>query len=77
MTTNLKQDRYTRKRERNERLDFRIIFALSFVIFLLASVGERLLPRHWLAGSQEKPRKTIIAEALETTRITVPYAFMG
>lgn len=63
---------------REEAWDFRLIFATSFAIFLVAAVVGRLLPWRWSprpagrAGS-----KSVIAEARATTNTFVPFAFMG
>lgn len=63
---------------REEAWDFRLIFATSFAIFLVAAVVGRLLPWRWSprpagrAGS-----RSVIAEARATTNTFVPFAFMG
>jgi len=65
-------------RARSDQVDFNLIFAFCFTVFLVTEIGQRLLPGYWMGGQQcANARKSIIAEALDSARTVVPYAFMG
>lgn len=72
-------DGASRRRDRYKgTLEFRLIFAAAFVVFLLTSALERALPMRWSAGSElQAPRKSIIGQAKESASIAAGYAFMG
>jgi len=63
---------------RAEEREFRLLYAVSFVFFLVVVAAVRLLPRPWrprLVGSGAD--RSIIAEAKAAASIAIPYAFMG
>jgi len=67
-----------RGRAKSDQVDFNLIFAMCFVVFLLAAIGQRLLPGYWMGGQHGIfARKSVIAQALDSARTVVPYAFMG
>lgn len=57
-----------------DSLQFRAIFAVSFVFYLAAAVGHRLTPNHW---STARGRRSIFAEAWEASGTTARMAFAG
>ncbi len=63
---------------RGEVSEFRLIFMVSFAIFLLVALVERILPPSWRPhvlppGSS----KSIFGEARAAAHTFVPLAFMG
>lgn len=70
--------RSSSKFKRTESIEFRLIFAAAFVVFLFAAVGERLLPGRWLnSANASEPRPTIISQAKAAANTCAAYAFMG
>jgi Antenna complex alpha/beta subunit len=66
------------KRGAKRPIEFRIIFAVCFAVFLLAAVVERLLPWKWLAPRSEGKRHlSIFEQAWEAAGTCTTYAFMG
>ncbi len=63
------------KFKRTESLEFRLIFAAAFAIFLVAALAERLLPHRWL--HQSAARKSVLEQAKEAANTCAAYAFMG
>ncbi|WP_051630750.1 hypothetical protein [Afifella pfennigii] len=63
-------------RSKEER-DFRLIFMVSFVFFLVVSVFARLLPPHWrpFPPGPNGPR-SVIEDARVAANTTIPFAFM-
>ncbi|MEM6665505.1 MAG: hypothetical protein AAF638_03795 [Pseudomonadota bacterium] len=63
---------------RADRREFRLVYALSFIFFLVIAVFARLLPRSrrpYPLGSGDY--RSIVGEARAITNMTIPYAFMG
>jgi hypothetical protein len=54
-------------------LEFRLLLALAFCVFLVTETASRLMPRRAGAG----PRRSILAEARAAASRTIPLAFMG
>lgn len=67
------------KREHHKRsLEFRLIFAAAFLLFLLTAAIERALPSRWAsAAGEQAARKSIVGQAKESASIAAGYAFMG
>ena len=64
-------------RER-EKLEYKIIFALSFVFFLIGSVLARAAGLLTLPFLEKRaPRKSLMNEARDAANSVLPYAFMG
>jgi hypothetical protein len=61
------------KRVRKESVEFRIIFAATFAVFLIAGIIERLLPWNWLTRRQA----SVVQQAWESAGTCTTYAFMG
>jgi hypothetical protein len=66
----------SRRGRRNQRVEFGLIYGLSFPVVFVAVAAKRVIdvvtrrPRH------DAPR-SIIREAREATGAAIPYAFMG
>lgn len=60
-----------------EAIEFRLIFAVAFIAFLLEAVGRRVLMRGARMSSQSGGYKSVIAEAKAAAHRCVPFAFMG
>jgi hypothetical protein len=58
-------------------LEYRLLYALGFSIFLVIAVVRRILPLDRLFRGAPRPQRGIVREARETTSATIPYAFMG
>lgn len=63
--------------DRKPSLEYYLIFAASFVIFLVAAVIERLMPWTWLNTSRDRARPSLFARALDAAKTCTAYAFMG
>jgi hypothetical protein len=62
-------------RQQDERL-FRLVFMVSFPLFLLVGIAARLMPAAPLSGlSEAKPRGSLLAEATAAARSTIAVAF--
>lgn len=57
-----------------ETLQFRLIYLVSFVVFLLAAIVGRLAPNSWRRGQQGK---SIFGEAKSAADTVVPFVFMA
>lgn len=62
------------QRRRDEQLEGRLLFALGFIVFLIAAIVSRLLP--WTGRSQQR-RQSIIDQARTDARTMIPFVFMG
>jgi hypothetical protein len=60
------------KRDAMETIQFRIILAACFSVFLVAALIELLLPWSW-----RRQRPSPIASAWRSARTCTAYAFMG
>ncbi len=66
-----------RMRRVDER-EYRLLMAVGFPFFLLATVIARLLPSRWGARPPEAaPGRSIFAEARTAASIAIPFAFRG
>jgi len=62
---------------RTERVQFYVIFVVSFVAFLTAAILSRLLPWRSAFTIPQGRRKSIFSEAWSASSIATRYAFMG
>ncbi len=63
---------------KQEDMEFRLLFIVSFVIFLFVTMVMRCLPwRSRTSASGANGRRSIIGEAKELAHSTIPYAFMA
>jgi hypothetical protein len=63
---------------RGEASEFRLIFMVSFAIFLMVAVIERVLPSSWRSHALgHDGGKSIFGEARSAAHTFVPFAFMG
>jgi len=78
MTTQIPANAPRHRRAKQDQRDFNVIFALTFTLFFIAAIGQRLLPGYWMdAQKNDDIRQSIIGQALASARTVVPYAFMG
>ncbi len=56
--------------------EFRLIFAIAFIVFFIGALVSRFMPRSWL-GAGNTERKSVFAEAKSKALGFVPFAFMG
>lgn len=60
-----------------ERRQFRLIFGVAFVVFLVITAMARLLPRRLRPWSPAGGRRlSFVAEARALTNTVVPFAFL-
>lgn len=60
------------------RAEYRMIFALSFVFFLIGSALARAIGVLQLPFIEKRaPKKSLINEARDAANSVLPYAFMG
>lgn len=57
-----------------ETLQFRLIYLVSFMVFLLAAIVGRLAPGAWRRGHRGK---SIFGEAKAAANTVVPFVFMA
>src|SRR3954452_21979805 len=63
---------------REEAGEYRLIFMVSFAIFLMVAVIERVLPTNWRSHAiGQDSGKSIFGEAKSAALTFVPFAFMG
>ncbi len=61
---------------RTRSLEFRLIFGVSFLVFLVAAVAGRLLPGQAHKEARQVSR-SVLAEARAAAHTFVPMVFMG
>lgn len=59
------------------RIEFRLLFAIAFIVFFLAGLAARLTPGWWMSGERSANRPSLIEEARTAAGSTIPFAFMG
>jgi len=61
-----------------ETWEFRLLLAITMLVFVPIAAGSRLLPRSWrpLAAFSDES-EGVYAEARHAAGIVVPYVFMG
>jgi hypothetical protein len=70
--------RVAAKPKKNEAIEFRLIFTITFAVFLFTSAIERALPHKWAQRAGEgEIRKSVFEQAREAAHISAAYAFMG
>jgi hypothetical protein len=64
--------------KRKDTMGFRLIFAATFLIFLMVAIIDRLLPVRWLMGAaKSESYPAVFAEAHSAAATYTPFAFMG
>ena len=71
------RDYSAQRHDKSETLEFRLIFGVTFAVFLAAALVESLLPLRWFSRENAGARKTIIERAADAARTCAAYAFMG
>ncbi|MGQ0672631.1 MAG: hypothetical protein ACT4N2_07100 [Hyphomicrobium sp.] len=66
-------------RSQMETIQYRFIFAIAFLVFLVTSTLERILPSGKSAASARlaADRPSLFSRARESAHICAAYAFMG
>jgi hypothetical protein len=67
---------YQKGKAREERFAYQALLAICFAVFLAVALVEFLLPWRWQAIAQ-RGGGSVIVEALDAARTTIPFAFMG
>ena len=63
---------------KEEAIEFRLFYAVSFTVFLLAATIARCLPREWRPYPLgQEDHKSIFGEARAAANEIVPFAFMS
>ncbi len=66
------------KDARKNTVGFRMIYATTFAIFLLAAIADRLIPLRWMFGATNSESYLgFMAEAQRAAETYTPFAFMG
>jgi hypothetical protein len=59
-------------------IEYRLIFIVTFAVFLVAAAAENLLPHNLMARlSRQGQRKSVIQRAKDSASTCAAYAFMG
>lgn len=68
-----------RKTRRRAQSEYRLIFTLSLVFFLIALLPGRILQAFHTVffGSNSETHKSLLTEAREAANSVLPYAFIG
>jgi hypothetical protein len=64
-------------RRRDERIEFYLLYACCFSVFLVAVVIRRLLVVSGLMSVPTGAQLSVVKEAREAVGSTIPYVFMG
>lgn len=69
---------HTARRDTRASLEYRLIFGVCFLVFLLAGVVERLLPWSWLTPTRDERRpSSLLDQAWGAAGTCTAYAFKG
>jgi hypothetical protein len=63
-------------RQRHETIEFRVLFGVCFVIFLMAAIVARIL-HPWRLVAKAGDRKSVVGEARSAAHTCIPFAFMS
>ena len=77
MTANTMKRTAPRGKSSGERWVYHAMLAAGFVIFLTAALVECLLPWRWRTIAGRWSHTSVIVEAMEAAKTTIPFAFMG
>ena len=68
----------TRRTEMADAIQYRVIYAVCFAVFLVAAIIERAMPWSWRgARAKAERRQSIIERAGEAAGTCTTYAFMS
>ncbi|MEQ1651845.1 MAG: hypothetical protein ABL897_05095 [Hyphomicrobium sp.] len=63
---------------KSKPIEYRLIFAVAFLVFLVAAIIESLLPHNLVARfARNAPRKSVFQKAKDSASTCAAYAFMG
>ena len=75
--TQLDRDQGLRGLRAQERREYRVLYAVTFLIVLIVALVARMLPRAWdPLSSDTDERRSVFAEARAAASTTVGFAFM-
>jgi hypothetical protein len=79
MDIDMSKDNWPRRRATGKAsIEYRLIFLVSFLLFVVATVIERLMPWTWLQASEDGQRRlSIVGKAWDAAETCTTYAFMG
>lgn len=64
--------------KKNGTIEYRLIFAVTFLVFLCAGLFESLLMMRWLGLSPRTGKgKSVVQRARDSANTCAAYAFMG
>jgi hypothetical protein len=67
-----------RKSPGNASIEYQLIFLVTFLFFVVATVIERLMPWTWLQVSEDgQRRRSIVGKAWDAAETCTTFAFMG
>ena len=67
-----------RRRDTREGIESRLIFSVCFLVFLLAGIFERVLPRSWRSASRDpNAPRSLVEQAWGAAGTCTAYAFKG
>ena len=64
------------RRSEADSLQFRLLYAFCFGVFLIAAIVRSLLPWHWFKKVEGITRHSIFAQARSAAAICAGYVFM-
>jgi hypothetical protein len=77
MITTARIGRARRFKSREDEIDYRLIYAISFVLFLVVAIGGRIADWSGIAqGLVHSERKSILKQAKSDASSAVAFAFM-
>ena len=62
---------------RADSIEFKLIYAVGYIVFLGAAIAQRGLHLVGLTHRASGDRKSVFGEARDAAGATIPYAFMG
>jgi hypothetical protein len=66
-----------RNRTGGEHWVYNAVLAAGFLVFLAAALVECLMPWRWRGIADRWSHQSVIAEAMDAAKTTIPFAFMG
>jgi hypothetical protein len=64
-------------RRRDERIEFYLLYACCFSVFIVAVIARRALVLGGIMAAPDGTKLSVVKEACDAVGSTIPYAFMG
>jgi len=64
------------RRAKPNSVEFRLLYAICFGLFLIAAVIQKILPWRWFGHRKDSLRQSIFAQARNAAGICAAYTFM-